>query len=319
MSKIVSYIKDNELEKKFTHSVRERSIEQKFLYTDPESAHDYYKMLEEKKKRMGSVSTTLEDDYALLKKVISKDESFELVSLGCGNAVREYGVLKKLSEEGYTFTYIGVDISKPMLEMAKETLKDIDVSKEFVVSDIANETFKDELGRLTSSRSKKVFAFLGGTLGNVNQTNIADVIYDTLSKGDMLWLEVAIRPDTSMETDMKIFNRYAQYLENDNITSFYFHPLSRIKLPRSSGKIILKSSKESSVGALLFAYYFRIEKKTVITHNNETIHMLPGEEIKLQSNRVYHPETLTKFFIEHEFNLIDKHTGTVWGQILLKK
>ena len=319
MKKIISYISDAGLEKKFMHCVRDRHIEQKFLYTDKSGAAQYYKILEAKKRKMGKKSYGVEDDYILLSQIIRKNEKVAIISLGCGNSERERRILEKLHKEGYNFIYIGVDSSKPMLKMAEETLKDLNIEKQFVVSDIANENFKDDISQLTKKYPKKIFAFLGGTLGNVNQTNIADVLYDTLSEEDILWLEVAIRSNIDMETDMKVFNRYASYLGNKEIMDFYFHPLAQIGVPRSTGNIILKSFQERSVGALHFTYSFNIKKKVVVTHKGETLHLLPGEEIELQNNRVYHPKTLINFFSEHDFTLIDKCIGKVFGQMLFKK
>jgi hypothetical protein len=268
---------------------------------------------------MGNKIYGVEDDYAFLTQTIRKDEKVAIVSLGCGNSERERGVLKKLHDNGYDFIYIGVDISKPMLKMAEKALKNLDVEKQFVIGDVANENFKDNITQLIKDYPKKIFAFLGGTLGNVNQTNIADVLYDTLSKGDTLWLEVVVRSDVSMETDMRMFNRYASYLGNKEIMNFYFHPLAKIGVPMSAGRIILKSFQEKSVGALHFTYSFNIKKKVVVTYKGETLHLLPGEEIELQNNRVYHPETLIKFFSEHDFTLIDKCIGEIWGQMMFQK
>ena len=319
MEKIISYISDTGLKKKFMHCVRDRQIEQKFLYTAKSGATQYYEILKAKQRKMGNKIYGVEDDYTLLSQVIRKDEEVAIISLGCGNSEREREILKKLHNEGYNFIYIGVDSSKPMLKMAEKTLKDLDIEKQFVASDIANENFKDDISRLTKKYPKKIFAFLGGTLGNVNQTNIADVLYDTLSEGDILWLEVVTRSDANMETDMKMFNRYASYLTNEEIMNFYFHPLAQIGVSRSAGKIILKSFQEKSVGALHFTYSFNIKKKVVVTHKRETIHLLPREEIELQNNRVYHPKTLINFFSEHDFTLIDKCIGEVWGQMMFRK
>lgn len=319
MEKIISYISDTGLKKKFMHCVRDRQIEQKFLYTAKSGATQYYEILKDKQRKMGNKIYGVEDDYTLLSQVIRKDEKMAIVSLGCGNSERERKILEKLHNEDYNFIYIGVDSSKSMLKMAEKTLKDLNIEKQFVASDIANENFKDDISQLTKKYPKKIFAFLGGTLGNVNQTNIADVLYDTLSEEDILWLEVAIRSDVNMETNMKIFNRYASYLENKEIMDFYFHPLAQIDVPRSAGNVILKSFQEKSVGALHFTYSFNVKKKVVVTHKGETIHLLPGEEIELQNNRVYHPKTLIDFFSEHDFILIDKCIRKSFGQMLFKK
>lgn len=319
MTHIVSYISRTLFQNEFARDIRDRHLDQKFLYTDPESALQYYRVLEEKKKKMATQDFTGDEYFTFLKDRLTKDERIAIISLGCGNSEREKKILKELKENGYDFIYVAVDSSHPMLEMSEKELADLSIEKWFIEMDMTDNSFKDKIVELTKDYPKRIFSFLGGTLGNVNQTNIADVLYNILSHGDLLWLEVGARLDMTTESDLRLFNRYASYLQNDQVMSFYFHPLAKIGVPYDTGKMNLKTQQERSVGALLFTYYFTFGKKFVIELDRETIHFLPNEEIELQNNRVYHPETLISFFEEHEFAGVNRQTKGGWEQILLLK
>lgn len=318
MEPIREYISKDDLEKAFEQGVRDRYIDQKFLYTDEEGANNYYVVAN--KNNASLVANLSSDNYFdSLKTHISLNQKIALISLGCGNASIEKLSVQKLVEEGYCITYIGIDISKPMLHMAQKNLSDIDIEKHFIETDFFDESFKQEIVALTTECDVRVFAFVGGTLGNVNQTNIADTLYNLVSEKDILWIDVLIRPDTSLESNMKLFNRYASFLNNSDRQNFYFHPMALIGVPLSSGKINLVTIHEKTVGTLLFRFYFKFEQKVVIDLHGERVHFLPNEEIKLQNIRAYHPETLINFFKEHEFQFVDMQITNNIGKFIFRK
>lgn len=319
MSPIREYISKEELEKAFEQGVRDRYIDQKFLYIDKEGADNYYNAAKKDREPSSSVNLSSEDYFNFLKDHIHIGQKIALISLGCGNASLEKLSIKKLVEEGYDIMYVGIDISKPMLHLAQENLAEIDIEKHFIETDFFSESFKEEIVYLTEGCNTRIFAFIGGTLGNVNQTNIADTLYNLLSKEDVLWIDVRIRPDTSLESNMLLFNRYASFLDNPNQVRFIFHPMSMINVPLSSGKINLVTIHEKTVGALLFRFYFKFDQKVIINLHGERIHFLPDEEIKLQNIRVYHPETLISFFKEHEFRFVDMQIKNGRGEFIFRK
>lgn len=319
MVSFISLINESELHKEFSRDIRDRRLDQKFLYTDPESADTYYDLHHSHKSGIKK-SFSNDDYYTFLKKNLGNTkQKIGVISLGCGNAEKEKEALAKLSLDGWELIYIGVDSSMRMLELAQENLKDAPYERKFIQTDFIDDSFKDEIVELTKQCDRKLFAFLGNTLGNVNQTNIADILYNSLDVNDLLWLDVVARNDVSMENEMKTFNRYSSYLTDEKIKYFFFHPLSKLNIPFDSGDLMMRASKETSVGAMLFIFYFHFNKKIVSTIDNEKIHFLPGEEIGLQKIRVYHPETMITFFTEHEFALLDSTQKGNKGQFIFTK
>jgi hypothetical protein len=317
MNKIISYISDTELENEFYRDVRDRYIDQKFLYQGEDSVDGYYNLEHEHVEEVEGGS-----DYSeytkVIEKLLVKNTRSAFISLGCGNASIEKNALKQALSNGYSITYVGVDTSLGMLEEAKKNLEDLPIDKVFLQIDMIDDRFKEKIAAATQECDNRIFAFIGGTLANVNQTNIADSMYNILEKNDYLWVDVRIRPDTNMETNMKIFNRYERYVY-DGTERWWFIPLEKIGVPFTSGKMNMKMVYEHSVGALHFMFYFTFTEKVVVHVDGNTIHFLPNEEVKLQTIRVYHPETLKNFFKEHEFNLVLQEIDGEDGQFIFKK
>jgi len=70
-----------------------------------------------------------------------------------------------------------------MLEYAIENLKNVkNVNKTFICADFSANNFRSEMVQLTSSCNKRIFAFFSNTFGNINHTNIIDILYNLLNK-----------------------------------------------------------------------------------------------------------------------------------------
>lgn len=318
MKPIISYVSELELAREFVKDVRTRDMNQKFFYLDQSAAENYY--ITAHKDRDHFINKfSGKEYYDFLKTHIDPIKNNILVSLGCGNSEPEKSLLELMVGDSYKVDYAGVDISQPMLEMAEGELKMINIPKKFVRADFSEDEFITEMELLTRGYDTRTIGFWGGTLGNVNQTNIADVLFNILKPGDLLWVEVVTRPDTTLETDMKLFNQYTGYLNDKDEVEFFFSPLKKIRVPFSSGKLNLKTTKERSVGALLFTFYFTFTQKVVLNIDDEIIHILPEEEIKLFDIRFYQPDTLINFFTEHGFTLVSRQQKNIWEQILFKK
>lgn len=317
MTEYLSYVSEEDLKQEFYRNVQDRYIDQKFLYLDKTSVEEYYHA-SSKQKNNERMKAGVYDYYGVFKKNLNKKQKAAIISLGCGNARAEKRSLRKLSEENYDITYIGVDISKKMLDEAEQNLAEIPFNKIFLRIDITNNNFKEVINKATKDCGGRIYTFFGGTLSNVNQTLIADSLYNTLKKDDRLWFDIRVRPDTTMEANMKLFNRYTKYL-SDGTEKMCFRPLEKIGVPFDAGKMNVKMTYETSVGALLFTFYFTFKKKIIVNINKNRIHFLPNEEVKLLNIRTYDPETLITFFKEHEFKFLHKMIKAGRGQFVFKK
>ncbi len=298
MSPINSLVSDLELHKELVDCLKNRSLEQKFLYLN-DGATVYYQ---------ASIRTS--DDfsegqyYELFTSQFNKKRRVALVSLGCGNAAAEHNILQRLQKDGYNFTYFGVDSSRQMLDLAVKNLSDLECERQFLCADIAEESFRDEISQLTNNFDCRMFLFFGGTIGNVNQTNIIDSLYNILKKDDLLLVNVRVRQSLDNSEDLKVFNFYTGYLNSPQFRPFLLEPIIKLGIDPSYGDLVLEMVKEKSIGTLLMKFLFAVNKKIVIKVRDEAIHILPEEKIELLNIRVYHPSVMENFFKEHNFKLV---------------
>ncbi|MCB9798359.1 L-histidine N(alpha)-methyltransferase [Candidatus Nomurabacteria bacterium] len=233
---------------------------------------------------------------------ITKDE-FVIISLGCADARKEKVMLERLSRDSDKVSFIGVDSSEEMICIAKETLKESPVSCEFICADFSSDEFIKRIHAVTQGKIR-IFTFLGSTFGNVEQSYMADMLYDLLEKGDKLWLEVAVRESISDKADRKFFENYLSWFDNEVTRDFLLHPLKLLGVPLDSGELFLNMAAEGDLNALLFSFRFRIDTKTVIEFDEHTVTLLPGNVIELLTIRAYDPQGLRNFFEERNFKFL---------------
>ena len=325
MSAQLTLLTPQKLIEDFVENLKNRKIDQKFFYLG-QGAEAYYASIQ--KMRLANVNQYLPLDAFsdFVREHLLRQEINAFVSLGCGNAEQEVFVMSKLFNEGFKFSFYGVDSSAEILNSASSQIKFIPptIKRTLVHADLTTVSFRNEIEELVGSYPRRLFAFLGSTFGNFNQTNITDSFYNLLAPGDLLWFDAATRPGTTALEDLNLFNRYSAYLKVEDTVHFWLAPLLQVGIPRESGLMRLTTDKEQSVGALKFKYSFVFSKKVVVKVGDEILHFLPGEKIDTQTIRVYHADTLINFFQEHNFELIKSRVDRLSvdvskGQFLFKK
>lgn len=316
---IENLISDLGLQRELVDNLKNRSLNQKFRYLG-DGAKLYYSNIAARGKS-GLLPPDADFKSFIIPEVAASSLAF--VSLGCGNATKEGIILKALQDAGVSAAFFGIDTSRSMLDMAIEGVASFPGKKSFVCADVVSMDFRDEIRHLTAPYEKRLFAFLDRTIGNVNQTNIADTLYNVMQKGDLLWFDVTVRPGVTAAHDMQLFNRYAGLLSVPQTVESYFLPLKLVGVPLDAGTMQIASDKEESVGALIFKFSFVFSKKVVVSIRGETLHFLPGEKIHIFTIRAYYPEMLVRFFQERGFrlkkNTLESTPDVASGQFLFEK
>jgi len=287
--------------------IKQRNVNQKFIYMGL-WAKTYYDSVSSLTTKTPTLYTARNFYRSFIKNKISKDEKIALISLWCGDARQEKDVLKKLYEDKYNIEYFAVDSSKSMLELANDNLKDIWYKKHFLLADIMSVEFKEKVIKIKKDFDKIIVAFLWCTFVNHNQTQIADTLYNMLKKDDLLRFDVFARPDTSQNSDYKIFKIYENILKNEKMLNFFFFALKNLGVSLSDGEIKMITKKEESIWALLINFYFKLKKDLNIKVKDEIIHLRAKQEISLLDVRAYDTETVVKFFEWNEFETIKYET-----------
>ena len=319
-TKIHSIVSDYQIDNEFADDLKFRVLEQKFAYLE-EGAEAYYK----KNKLISSYAPNLEDnlkleDYSnfICSRISSKERNVVIV-LGCGNLKREAEIVKKISSQCKA-DLIGVDSSMAMLKIAKRELKKNGVEALLVHADFTKLEFRNEIDNLIKNYDKRIFAFIGGTLGNVNQTAIVDDLYNLLDeKKDLLWIDAQLRVSLKQLDDINAFNSFYSLTKIPERVNFWMLSLKKIGVNLSRGDIIIESEEEPTLGVLKFTMYFRFKTLTKVEYKGEIIHFSKNDKVALFHYRIYHAPTLIRFFKDHEFEMLDKYLLKKDGQFLFKK
>ena len=130
----------------------------------------------------------------LAKAISNINESFDLIELGAGDAMKSSYLLKNLVEKGTDFTYMPIDISGNILSVLQENLKK--KLPELEILPLEGEYF-DMLDKATGiSKRKKVVLFLGGNIGNMESEearHFCNEVKRKLNAGDLLLVGFDLR------------------------------------------------------------------------------------------------------------------------------
>lgn len=125
----------------------------------------------------------------IVKAISNINESFDLIELGAGDAMKSSFLLKNLVEKGADFTYMPIDISGNILSVLQENMNQ--KIPELKVFPLEGEYF-DMLDKATYiSKRKKVVLFLGGNIGNMDieeARHFCGEVKRKLNSGDLFLL-----------------------------------------------------------------------------------------------------------------------------------
>ena len=293
---------DLDFQVEFLKNLKERNLEQKFIYFG-ESAKLFYEGFRSEVKFASADIPTVVEVVDELRRYMTLGKNSAVVSIGCGNSAMESQVLPILQSEGFKFTYFGIDSSAGMLDLTREVMESQEFSTELLLGDFSSSSFPEEVTELTSSFDNRVYLFFGNTIGNMTQTLAVDALYNILSPGEVVILESAVRQSLKKDDDLKIFRRVSAALTNERQMNFFFHTLSNMNIPYQAGKMVLETIMEESIGAFNARFSFEFSAPVIIHTKKEVIHFLPPERVKLVEVRYYHPETFIRFFEAHDFSL----------------
>ena len=319
MSEVEKFFKDTDegLQQEFLRNLKIRSIEQKFLYFG-EGMNRYYKG-STYRPEVNEANWLPEEMFNAIKEYISLDESIGFISLGCGMAIRDRDVLRLVQQAGYNFKLIGVDSSDTMIQKAENLLSQESFNYDLWTEDITTYDFYEKATQATKQFDKVVFMFLGGTIGNMVQTEIVDTLFNIMAPNHILWFDCVVRETNNKAGDLALFNRYALRLQNEQKLNFMFYPLELLGIPRERGSMMLENIVEESIGVLNFRYSFRFTAPYTVNFFNAYIHFIPPERIKLLEIRAYHADTMINYLAQHDFAMMTKIIKGIDAQFVFKK
>ncbi len=248
-----------------------------------------------------------------------KDAKVAIVSLGCGSCEKDKIILEDLKKSGHDFSFFGIDSSMNMLYRASDVLNDATFEAHLICADFGASDFKKDLDKIIGKYDVGIYLFLGNTLGNLNQSYIADVLKNTLRTGDCLMIDISGFETITTSIQSKLFQQYKGYLHNPDDAAFCLGPLEDLGIPIDSGKLVLKTEEDDVTRAQVFTFGFKVNTSINFNLGGEESNLSPNEYIDLHHVLVYDLRELIKFLETKKFKIKDQLIGDFRNQLLLQK
>ena len=161
---------------------------------------------------------------------LNGEKGINIVDIGCGNGIPAIPVLQRLSDKNIPFTYVPMDISQEMLDLAVETIKSNfpnAICKPFEM-DFELGQFSDVMYDIKKDGSVNLMLFLGSTLGNHSDlSRVLTNFRDSMTSKDYLIVGVEL-------TNLAKVNKIIPHYENLAAKSLVSYTLKYLNVPDKS-------------------------------------------------------------------------------------
>ncbi|MFA5992722.1 MAG: L-histidine N(alpha)-methyltransferase [Candidatus Pacearchaeota archaeon] len=258
---------------------------------------------------INSIETTLLKKRALeFINTFSNFKEVNIVDIGCGDGTPCIPIIEKLKEKNIPFTYVPIDISKEMLDLAVETVTTRfkgTKCKPFQL-DFELGQFSDIIYNLKKEGSVNLMMFLGSTLGNFSdRSRVLTNFRDSMTSDDFLIVGVEL---TNFAKIDKVLTHYKGKVPEDLL---YAIP-EIIGMKKSDTEYSVSwNERESQVEC------FAILKKNVNVHiGSEKFLLEKGERILLCRSVKFTEWVITKLLSDTGFRTELLTTAPDRGYIL---
>ena len=246
---------------------------------------------------------TLQTSSMIEALTLNKSEYFELIELGAGDGRKTKKLLKALSEKGFQYDYLPIDISGNALNQLQQSLAN-------ELPEVSVKTQQGDyfgiLENLKKSHHPKVVLFLGSNIGNMLDEEASlflKNLSETLNAGDKLLLGVdLIKPEEKIlpayndssgitrQFNLNILTRINRELGGDfDLNKFDHQPY--YKQQEGIAKSYLKSLSDQRV---------------TINHTGKSYHFKAGEMIHTEISRKYNDQMIQQIIKDSDFRVQTK-------------
>ncbi|WP_240920016.1 L-histidine N(alpha)-methyltransferase [Paraglaciecola sp. 20A4] len=234
-----------------------------------------------------------------------KNVYFELIELGAGDGSKTRKLLEALSQEGYQFDYMPVDISKNALDQLEQSLQQ---SLPQVSVLPKHGDYFDMLGSVKDSHHPKIVLFLGSNIGNMTDAIASEFLYQlgaNLSKNDKLLLGT----DLIKSADIVL----PAYNDESGIT----HAFNMNLLHRMNVELGATFDLNGFEHAPEYCEQEGIAKSFLLSNcvqsveieaTGKTYHFEVGEKIHTETSRKYSDEIISDLLLKTDFLVAAKFT-----------
>lgn len=194
-----------------------------------------------------------------------KDEKFELIEFGAGDAYKTRILLHYFNDKDANFQYVPIDISANILNTLSLSLQS--ELPALRIKTVAGEYFQSLAQLSLADTTRKLVLFLGSNIGNMDAMHAEDFlrrIYANLNKGDLLLLGADLKKDPrtilaayndkggiTAQFNLNLLHRLNTELEaNFDLDQFYHYPLYEPETGTAKSFIISKCDQEVIIKSL---------------------------------------------------------------------
>jgi uncharacterized SAM-dependent methyltransferase len=271
---------ENELAEQFVSSFRARALAEKFFYWFPLSVRAWLELCADGAYRNYVRSRSLIARSAGEVAAFLAPGLVEVLSLGSGQGDKDLILLQALRAHGARVSYLPVDSSQALLEMACRGALDAGITAHGIKADF---TVSSQLTALAAEPEtpRRLVCLLGNTLG----------AFDPIAEAHAL--RGLLRQDDSLLVDGELFaaETLAGY-DNPLNRRFAWAPLHAVGIGEADGELVFESRTDPRLPGLhLVPKYFRAGRDVRALVGGTALDLPAGERVDMNHSYKYAPET----------------------------
>jgi uncharacterized SAM-dependent methyltransferase len=284
MIPIHTLITENDLADEFVRAFHDRRLPEKFFYWFPLSVRAWLALCSDGAYRNFVRSRSLiARSRAQLARLLPP-APLEVVSLGSGQGDKDLLLLEALRDRGARVSYVPVDTSQALLEMACAGALQADFPAHGIKADF---TVPAQLAALAADPDppRRLVLLLGNTLGAFDPIAEAHQVARLLRPGDVLLV------------DGEIFAGEATVAGYDNPLNrrFAWAPLNAVGIREADGELVFEAAADTRLPGLhLIAKHFRASRDVEPLLGGEVLRLARGERLAMNHSYKYAADTFLR-------------------------
>ena len=281
MISIQALLTENALAAEFVSAFHARRLPEKFFYWFPLSVRAWLALCSDGAYRNFVRSRSLIARSRAELARLFPVAPLEVVSLGAGQGDKDLLLLEALRERGARVSYVPVDTSQALLEMACAGALSAGFPAQGIKADFTNPRHLQALAAEPET-PPRLLLLIGNTLGAFDPIAEARDLAGLLRRGDALLVdgEVYAGDATVAGYDNPLNRRFA------------WAPLNAVGIREGDGELVFAAADDARLpGLQLIPKYFQAGRDVEALMGGEALRLARGEQLAMNHSYKYAPET----------------------------
>jgi len=281
MISIQALLTENALAAEFVSAFHARRLPEKFFYWFPLSVRAWLALCSDGAYRNFVRSRSLIARSRAELARLFPVSPLEVVSLGAGQGDKDLLLLEALRERGARVSYVPVDTSQALLEMACAGALSAGFPAQGIKADFTNPRHLQALAAEPET-PPRLLLLIGNTLGAFDPIAEARDLAGLLRRGDALLVdgEVYAGDATVAGYDNPLNRRFA------------WAPLNAVGIREGDGELVFAAADDARLPGLhLIPKYFQAGRDVEALMGGEALRLARGEQLAMNHSYKYAPET----------------------------